>query len=93
MSIELNRQIVRTENLMSARVDNEMVILNMPKNSYIGLNEIALRIWDLLEVPSRVDELCNRLGREFEAATEQIESDLLPFLEELKQEGLIRIVD
>ena len=46
-----------------------------------------------LEVPSSVDELCNRLGREFEAATEQIESDLLPFLEELKQEGLIRIVD
>ena len=93
MLIESSNQIARTENLMSASVDNEIVILNMAKNNYIGLDEIGLRIWELLERPFRVDELCDRLSREFEAAPEQIESDMLPFIGELINEGLIRIVD
>lgn len=93
MPIELSSQIARTENLMSASVDKEIVILNMAKNNYIGLDEIGLRIWELLERPFSVDELCHRLSREFEAAPEQIESDMLPFIGELINEGLIRIVD
>ena len=92
MSVELSSQIVRTENLMSAPVDNEIVILNMAKNNYIGLDEIGRRIWDLSAEACSVDDLCNRLSREFEATPEQIAVDVLPFLEELAQEGLIRIV-
>jgi len=92
MPIELSSQIVRTENLMSSPVDNEIVILNMAKNNYIGLDEIGLRVWELFEEPCRVDEMCDRLSREFEATPGQIAVDLIPFLEELKDEGLIRIV-
>jgi hypothetical protein len=91
MVIELSSQIVRIENQMSASVDKEIVILNMPRNNYIGLDEIGRFIWDLLAEPCRVDELCNRLSLEFEDAPHEIAADVLPFLEELKEEGLIRI--
>jgi len=92
MPIELSSRIVRAENLMSAPVDNEIVILNMAGNNYIGLDEIGLHIWDLFEEPCRVDELCDRLSREFEATPGEITADVLRFLEELHHEGLIRIV-
>lgn len=93
MPIELSSQVVRAENLMSAPVDNEIVILNMAKNNYIGLDEIGLRIWNLCAEPRRVEEVCDRLSREYEATPEQIAADVLPFLEELEGEGLIRVVD
>jgi hypothetical protein len=92
MPIELSSRIVRAENLMSAPVDNEIVILNMAKSNYIGLDEIGLRLWEMFAQPCRVDELCDRLSREYEATSEQIVADVLPFLEELRSEGLIKVV-
>lgn len=93
MPIEVSRKVVRMENMMSAPVDNEIVILNMPKNNYIGLDEIGLRIWNMLETPRCVSDLCSQLGKEFDAPPDHIEADVLSFLNELNEEGLIRAVD
>jgi hypothetical protein len=65
----------------------------MAKNNYIGLDEIGRFIWDLLAEPSRVDELCIRLSRHFEATPDQIATDVLPFIEELESEGLIKVLE
>ena len=89
--IELTSKIVRVDDLMSSPVDDEIVILNMAKNNYIGLDDIGRFIWEILVSPCRVDELCNRLSKDFAATPQEISADVLPFLEELRQEGLIRI--
>ena len=57
MPIELNSLVVRGENILSTPIDNELVILNLAKNNYVGLDEIGLRIWELLEKPIRVFQL------------------------------------
>ena len=93
MSIELNSLVVRGENILSTPIDNELVILNVAKNNYVGLDEIGLRIWELLEKPIRVAELCKQLSREFDAAPEQIIEDTIPFLADLNDEGLINLAD
>ena len=92
MAIESKTQIIRAEGLMSASVDQELVILNMATNNYIGLDTIGRRIWEMIEKPLSVDELYDILSREFDVQLKQFEADVLPFLEELKHEGLIRIV-
>ncbi|HEX9022749.1 MAG TPA: PqqD family protein [Geobacteraceae bacterium] len=92
MPIEPGSMVVRAENLMSTPIDDELVILNMDRNNYMGLDDIGRRVWDLLAEPRRMDDLCNRLSLEYEATPEQIASDLLPFLEELRDEGLIRLI-
>jgi hypothetical protein len=93
MNITLTSQIVRNKDLMSAPMDNEIVVLNMAGNNYIGLDEIGRRIWELVGDPCRVDEVCRRLSQEYEATPEQIAADVLPFLEELAAEGMIRVLD
>lgn len=93
MPIEPSSRIVRGEELMSTILDKEIVILNMAKNNYIGLDEIGLRIWELLEKPIRVDELCSQLSREFDATPEQIAADVVPFLADLEKERLVQSVD
>ena len=89
MPIELTTRIARTQNVMTAPIDQEVVIFNLAKNSYVNLDEIGRRIWELRDTPQRVDELCQQLSEEFDAASEQITADLLPFLDELQAENLI----
>ena len=93
MPIELSSCIVRGGDLMSALIDKEIVILNMAKNNYVGLDDIGKRIWGLLEKPIRVDELCAQLSRDFEATPEQVIVDVIPFLEELVREGIVNFAD
>jgi len=93
MSIELSSRVVRTEEMISAPVDNEIIILNMAENNYIGLDEIGRRIWELLAETRSVVEVCDLLSLEFEATPEQIAADLIPFLEELRDEGLIILTE
>ena len=91
MPIDLNSTVVRLDNVMSTLLDEEIVILNMAKNNYIALNEIGRRIWELLESPIRVEDLNVLLSREFTATPEQIAADVLPFLNNLEDEGLVHV--
>lgn len=93
MPIELNTYIMRSGDLLSTIVDKEIVILNTARNNYIELDEVGLRIWELLENPIRVDKLRDQLSREFEATPEQIIADVMPFLVDLDKEGLINLSD
>ncbi len=88
MPIEMNSRIVRVEGLQTAVIDDEIVILNLQTNNYVALDEVGRRIWDLLESPWRVADLCRQLSQEFEASPEQIMADVLPFLGELTGENL-----
>jgi hypothetical protein len=93
MAIEATTRVVRTEGIMTAPVDQEIVLLNMKGNNYISLDAIGRRIWELLENPAMVNDLCKQLGEEFEGTQEQISADVLSFLEELEREGLVRVAD
>lgn len=91
MAFDTTTRVVRIEGAMSAPVDNEIVILNMKGNNYISLDPIGRRIWELIEAPVVVDQLCGLLGQEFAGTREQIVADVIPFLEELEREGLVRV--
>jgi len=93
MLLNAASRVMRTEGMMTAPVDNEIVILNMKGNNYISLDAIGRRIWDLLESSIVVEELCQQLGTEFEGTQEQIIADVLLFLNELEREGLVRVAD
>lgn len=92
MPIDLFTTVVRTEGLMTAPVDNDLVILNMKGNNYLSLDHIGRRIWELIAVPVTVADLCRQLATEFQGTDEQIAADVLSFLARLEAEGLVRVV-
>jgi hypothetical protein len=92
VTIEPRTVIVRAAGLLTAPVDDEIVILNPGKDNYVGLNAIGRVVWDLIEQPCEVAELCRSLSRDFDAAPDQIVTDLLPFLAELAEEGIARVI-
>jgi hypothetical protein len=92
MTIEPGTVVVRTAGLLSAAVDDEIVILNPERDNYVGLDAIGRVVWDLIEQPHEVAELCRKLSRDFDTTPDQVAADVLPFLAELTGEGIARVV-
>lgn len=91
MAIEPETYVARVEGLMTAPVDEELVILNLAGNNYVSLDSIGRRIWELLDSPIRVDELCRRVEKEYSGEQARIAADLLAFLTQLERDGLVRV--
>ncbi|MHB8467265.1 MAG: PqqD family protein [Acidimicrobiales bacterium] len=90
--MELSTVVVRRDGLLTAPVDDEIVILNPERDNYGGLDAIGRSVWELIEHPRRVADLCECLSQEFDATPEQIACDLVPFLDEMADEGIVDVV-
>ena len=90
--MELESVVARNNELLSAPVDREIVFLNTGIDSYVALDEIGRRIWDLLERPRPIAELVSELELEYSGSSETIASDVIAFLEELEDDEMVRII-
>ena len=57
------------------------------------LNEVGSRVWTLLEWPTTIAALVERLVEEFEVTRESCEAQVLEFVRALHAENLIQIAD
>lgn len=82
---------VRVQQIPSAEVQGETVLLSLEKQSYFGLRDVARRIWDLLQEPQTLDGLCGRLGAEFDVPEERCRAEVAAFLTKLENECLVQV--
>jgi hypothetical protein len=66
-----------------------VVILDVERGAYYGLEEVGARVWALLQEPRMVSEVRDAIVAEFEVSKETCEQDLLAFLGHLADTGLI----
>ena len=93
MAIDQTSTVVRGDTCMMAPLDEDLVVVSLASNAYIALDAIGRRVWEHLESPIRVDALCACLAEEFDGTpAEGILADVLPFLAELENEGLLKVV-
>lgn len=76
---------------LSCDLQGEIAILQLREGVYYGLDGVGTRVWELIQQPIRVRDLCDRLVAEFEVEREQCEVDVLKLLDDLNAAGLIRI--
>lgn len=80
----------RNPSVLSARLgDDELALLGAAQGKYYGLNGTATRIWELLETPSTLDEICATLVSEFEIDRGTCEQETRALLDELVAEALV----
>jgi hypothetical protein len=89
--IPLNSMIRRSEGFSTQEIDDCLVLTDGASNCY-GLESIARRIWQLLDRPRAVEELCTVLVGEYDIDRAGCERDVLEFVGELNGEGLIEVV-
>jgi len=90
MQLDRNSIVQRVDDVMSAEVDNEMVMMRLESNGYFGLDDIGRRIWELLGEARSVADICAELRAEYEVDEEDCERDVLRYLQELAEHGLLQ---
>ena len=88
----LESVIVRDDEPIAAKVDDEVVMLSARAQAYFGLGDTGSRIWDMLSEPRRVTDICGALSGAYNVDQATCEQDVLAFLAELLEARLIRIV-
>ena|SRR2546422_2299993 len=81
------------EDVISRVLDGEAVILGLEAGVYYGLDSVGTRIWELIGERGWVREILARLVDEYDVEPGRCERDLLGLLRELREQGLITVVD
>jgi hypothetical protein len=93
MPVRLDSVIVRDGEPIATTIDDEVVMLSPRAQAYFGLGTVGSEIWNAIEQPRRVDEICAGLLQQFDIEAETCRREVLDFLNDLVERGLARVVD
>jgi hypothetical protein len=82
-------RVVAGEDVLIRTVGDELVLLDLQKGVYYGLNATGARIWELLASGLSIDETIACLESEHHASRESLTRDVVDLIEELRERDLI----
>ena len=85
--------VVRSSEPIAVEVDRSVVMMSLEREKYYGLEGPGGRIWQLIETPRTVAEVCSVLLEEFDVDPDACLTDVREFLSDLLREGLVRVVE
>lgn len=88
--LQVQTTVRRAPGVVEAQFDEVRVVLNEDL-TYLGLDEVAQRIWDLLDSPRTVGELVAALTEEYDVSDADCLRDVTPFLQALEQHKLVAL--
>ncbi len=83
--------VVCSDGNLSCDLQGEAVVLNLQSGTYFGLNPMGARIWELIQKPAKVSDVLHELLEEYEVDASLCEADLVSFLNQLREQNLLKI--
>lgn len=74
---------------VSCELSGETVILDTASDRYFALTAIGTQIWDWLQTPCTLANLCERLQQEYNVTPEQCQADVSALIDQLAHHGLV----
>lgn len=84
--------VVWSEAPVATEVDREVVLMSVGQGRCYGLGETGSSVWRRLGSPIRVDDLCRELMLEYKVDVSLLQNDVVTLLQQLREEGLVRVV-
>jgi hypothetical protein len=84
--------IVAADHTTSAQVDGESVILDLDDGIYYGLNSSGSRIWKELQEQKTIEELVEKIAKEYDVDRPECKKDILTLIQKLNENNLVRIM-
>lgn len=89
--ITLTTVVYHDPEMVSAPMDDELVMFSLEHGMYYGLDNIASVIWQRIEQPTSVEDLCNSLLDEFDVDRDTCQRETLELLNWLFTQDLVKI--
>ena len=91
MDLSLTMQVSVPKNVLVRTFENESLLLNLDTESYYGLDEIGIRIWQALTQTENIQAAYESLLAEYDVDPVTLQRDLEAFIESLVQRGLMEL--
>ena len=78
---------------VSCILNEEVAVLNLDRALYFGLEGVAAHIWDTLQEPRSVAEICDDVMTQFDVASDVCRVDVSSFVISMRDAGLVEIVE
>jgi hypothetical protein len=72
--------ITRKEGIVSSKLKDEVVMLDIEQGKYFGLDPVAARIWEIIETPSSVQSILDTILAEYDVDADVCRQDVDEFL-------------
>ena len=92
MSLTPRTVVVRSPEPLSAAVSDSLVLFSLQREKYFALNPVSTVIWQKLEHPTALQDLCESLQQEFDVDPAVCERDVLQLITELVSRGIVDVV-
>lgn len=89
VDIGLQSSVQRCKEVPFSRLDDELLAIDPDAGAVHSLNPTAARVWELIASPATVEELCVRLGEEYEVDAATCRREVLTLLRALAEAGLV----
>lgn len=89
MALALNDHLKIPEEVLTSKVGEEMVLLNLQTGMYYSLDPVGTRFLELIKQTGRLHEVHHALLEEFDVSTAKLEADLLKLSQDMMTRGLL----
>lgn len=86
-------RIVIDKDVIVYEEDNEIILINMIKNTFHGLDTTGTIIWKKIEQSRNFSEIVDLVSKEFDITKEVINQDTKVFIYELEKIGVLKIYE
>lgn len=89
----LEKKIKQVSGVLFNRVDDELVMMDVERGVYFGINAVGATIWEKIDNPISIQEVINQLLEEFDVSEEICTQETLAFLREAEKHKVIEFID
>ena len=93
----LDKRFMKDPSVVSRKIADEFILVPIRQKagdieSIYTMDEVAGRIWELIDGQRRVQDIRDAMVEEFEVSPEEAEVDLVEFLQQLENAGVVKAV-
>ena len=85
--------IQRAPNVSFESFDDEYLAIDGESGYCYNLNEVAWRVWELIDAPRGLGQVCDLVCRQYAVDSATCQADVTELAEQLRAFGLLRVVD
>ena len=89
--MNLNQTIALSPDVVSQKVSEETVLLDLESENYFGLDEVGTRIWQLIKETNELQSIFDTLLEEYDISEARLQLDLTTLLTEIEGLGLVTL--
>ena len=89
--MNIKKKLLLSDNVFAQEVDGEMVLLDMNSENYFGLDEVGCDIWQAIQGNNSLQAVYDSMLENYDVEPERLKKDLVEFVDQLREAGLIEL--